>query len=102
MVKRKKPNTHQQSLGDELESPETYGVRVRSLSLMMNGSLFCSAIQLSDDGTQNWSWFADKAPSRQEAERRVGRGACECLLHNITASRNIMGSTKACWEGGSI
>ena len=35
MVKRKKPNTHQQSLGDELESPETYGVRVRSLSYIL-------------------------------------------------------------------
>ena len=42
MVKRKKPNTHQQSLGDELESPETYGVRVRVTQLhdIMAHSLF--------------------------------------------------------------
>ena len=31
MVKRKKPNTHNQALGDELENPATHGVRVRLL-----------------------------------------------------------------------
>ena len=47
MVKRKKPNTHQQSLGDELERPETYGVRVRVVQLQtLNGLLIPFACRL--------------------------------------------------------
>ena len=31
MVKRKEANVHQQSLGDEIENPATYGVRVGAI-----------------------------------------------------------------------
>ena len=70
MVKRKKPNIHQQSLGDELENPKTYGVRVSPAPSTCSLQCWQMPEHTSSSALLNTCIHADEASAWQKAEGR--------------------------------
>jgi len=89
MVKRKKPNTHQQSLGDELENPATYGVRARPPADTTSALRFHITLTLVTALDPTHIGYAGVSSARQEAERRPRWRTCEAFLSYCTSQLNF-------------